>query len=333
MKIVNLIANEFLKRTVSLQLNTWSKDLTHKTIEEILNGIQSDHYKKITLNLRKLLKSDPEKYKAEKLKLNAVTFTASFFQSRKIENIDTYNSLIVIDIDKLNKNSILKVYKHLKTDAYVFSFWKSPSGNGFKGLVPINYHFDISKFDLQEVHKYAFSCLKSYFSDAYDIELDVSGNDIPRLCFLSYDSNLIIKEKINNFMIEEDPQADYIKNSRSKQEDDFPPQSLEKVKYLNDTNRNNSLYRQEVISILRFLKRNKTSITNSYDDWYRVAMAIANTFDMEEGLKIFRSFSELDKEKYNSINCDIFLRKCYKTSKNKISFNTIKYLASKKGYR
>lgn len=323
---------DFLKRTVSLQRNIWSKDLTKRTIEEILLSIKSDQYKQITLNLRKLLKSDPEKYKAEKLKLNAVTFTASFSQRRKIENIDKYNSLIVIDIDNLKKDSIVEVYDYLNTDEYVFSFWKSPSGHGFKGLVPINYNFDIAKFDLPEIHKYSFSCLRSYFSDTYDIELDASGNDIPRLCFLSYDSNLVIKKKLYNFMIEEDLHADYINNSLSKHEDGFASQTNQNFKFENDKSKNNLLYRQEIGSILRFLKRKNTSITNNYNDWYRVAMAIANTFDVDEGLKIFRSFSELDKDKFNPINCDIFLRNCYKTSRNKISFNTIRYLASKKGY-
>ena len=64
----------------------------------------------------------------------------------------------------------------------------------------------------------------------------------------------------------------------------------------NATGKNNKSHRQQIQFIIRFLNKNKSSITKSYEQWTQVGYAIANTFTYEVGEKYFVRFSKLDKK-------------------------------------
>ena len=104
-----------------------------------------------------------EYYDNYKKQLPAVTFSATFNHRRINDNIKTYNDLIVIDIDKLENEQILKTYQYLKNDIYVLAFWRSPSNKGFKGLVSINYEIENKEDNQDFLHKSAFKKLSKPF--------------------------------------------------------------------------------------------------------------------------------------------------------------------------
>ena len=55
----------------------------------------------------------------------------------------------------------------------------SPSGDGLKWIIPI---------DLEEVnHQEYFKAVANYIQSTYGLEVDQSGKDISRACFLPYD--------------------------------------------------------------------------------------------------------------------------------------------------
>ncbi len=85
-------------------------------------------------------------------------------------------------------------------------------------------------------------------------------------------------------------------------------------------------------TIIRYLEKKQLSITYSYEKWYKVAMAIANTFTYDIGERYFLKLSSFDKEKFNSENCKFFLRNCYESRNGSIKFNTIVYYGNEKGY-
>lgn len=58
---------------------------------------------------------------------------------RKADLCKQYNNLMVIDIDKLDDEEMRRVRVCLEQDDYVAAFWISPSGNGWKGLVGLEY--------------------------------------------------------------------------------------------------------------------------------------------------------------------------------------------------
>lgn len=86
-------------------------------------------------------------------------------------------------------------------------------------------------------------------------------------------------------------------------------------------------------AIIKFLNKKNLSITTSYEEWYRVSLAIANTFTHEIGEKYFLKLSSLDNEKYDESNCKNMLLNSYGLQTGEIKFNTIVYFANKLGYQ
>ena len=66
--------------------------------------------------------------------------------------------------------------------------FRSPSGDGLKWVIPI----DICLMD----HKSYFKAVANYLKQTYQLELDVSGKDLARACFLPYDPQVYINPKI-----------------------------------------------------------------------------------------------------------------------------------------
>lgn len=324
---------DILNLKVSFQENTWSNiSSSEPSINNVLNAIQSDKYKHQITDLRTNLEIDNTAYYNDnKKRLPAVTFSATFTANRIKANVKNYNNLIVIDIDKLSTQEMVTCYNQLLNDDYVFSFWRSPSNKGYKGLVHLLYIDIPGDIDLETKHKSAFKKLSTYFQEKYAIELDKSGSDISRLCFLSYDKNLVIKEKAISFQI---TNADI----------NFSPKKVgnhaHKIKstgsrdaLFNPLGRNNQYNRKLISDIIRYLTNKNLSITYSYTQWCKVAMAIANSFTYDTGLKYFLKLCKLDVSKYNETHCVNFLNNCYETKNGSVTFASIIHLANEKGYK
>lgn len=323
--------NDILNTRVSYQANTWSQIASELTIDSILNQIKSDQHKSQIEDLRnKLENGNKEYYDNYKKQLPAITFSATFNIKRTNENLKKYNPIIVIDIDKLDALHLKTTYDNLLGDQYVISFWRSPSNNGFKGLVAIDYKFEDSEIDLDVLHKSAFKKLSEYFLEKYNIELDKSGNDITRLCFLSYDNYLVQKQSFSNFEISKD---DIILSVKSQVRKSIKLNFASNLDALyNPLGKNNQFDRKITTDIIRHLSIKKLSITYKYEEWCKVAMAIANTFTYEIGLNYFLKLSSLDSDKYNEVACTNFLINCYETRKGNATFSSVVYLANQKGY-
>ncbi|WP_445458041.1 BT4734/BF3469 family protein [Flavobacterium sp. HNIBRBA15423] len=317
---------------VSYQENTWSRISTEITVQETLQIIGSDKLKTIVENLRnELKKGNKEYYDNNKKKLPAVTFSATFDKNRKKENLKLYTSLLVIDIDKLSDDEMKRINEILKKDKYVFSFWRSPSNKGFKGLICINYNKPLKNEFVDFQHKVAFKTISDYFLKEYQIELDSSGSDITRLCFLSFDDGIVIKDIFSEFEIEI---SDFEKTTTSNSEKKIVQKfSSNKDALYNSQDRNNPYDRKLMSNIIRFLNNRNCSITDSYEDWCKVAMAIANTFTFDVGKNYFIKLSKRDSAKFNETNCENFLSNCYENRKGEVAFASIVYLANKKGYK
>ena len=184
----------------------------------VLFSIKGGEYKNQILQLRDYLsKGKKELYDKGKRNLPAVIFGASFpiGAKRRSSDFDKYNEIVSIDIDKLNDNELSLIKGRLEADEYICAFWLSPSGKGYKGLVWVDYEIEITPINFEQYHKIAFANLMTYFEDKYGIELDKSGSDIVRLCFYSYDPNLVLKEAIKKFSIQKEAFCD-IKDGRAK---------------------------------------------------------------------------------------------------------------------
>lgn len=323
---------EFKNINLSYQDKAWSSISKEITLNDTLNIINSELLKSKIERLRiELENGNKDYYDSNKKSLPAVTFSATFQENRRKDKLKEYNQILVIDIDKLSNEEMHKVREALKNEPFVFSFWKSPSNKGYKGLIKLSFIEKFDKVNTDFQHKYAFKLISSYFLKNHDIELDKSGSDITRLCFLSYDQNIIIKENAQEFEVENtdipiEPKTKKVNNSTLK----F---ISNKDALYNSLNRNDPYERRLMSNIIRHLNNKNLTITETYEDWYKVAMAIANTFTFDVGKNYFIKLSKRDSNKFNEINCKNFLLSCYENRKGEVSFASIVFLANKNGYK
>ena len=330
-----------LSKKVSYVDKANSKYITKSvSIKEVLESTKNGQLEYQISKLRRFISNGQyDLYDTNKKFLPAVTFCGVFNERRKKDSLVEYNSLIELDIDKLSPDELIKAHEQLSNDSYIFALWYSPSGNGIKGLVSLNYTVDISD-DIDKYHKIAFQQLESYLFEKYEIKLDASGKDTTRLCFYSSDKDLILKDNSIEFNVEiaENEQVTKeLKNTTPKERIYLTNKTVRNISkkdiLFNSKDKNNQFNRYIMHNLIKYLEKRKLSITNSYEDWFRVATAIANTFTYDIGLKYFQRLSRLDTLKYNEIACANMLISVYENKiPEKINFETIIYLAQKQGY-
>lgn len=165
------IRNVFPKKTMKLY--------------EIHNLIIGNEYKKITNKLRRINDAKEKRI----LKANSfdyVTFSGTF-NKRSDKELEKHSSLITIDFDHLP--NIKKVREQLLQDEYFDTemLFTSPSGDGLKWIIRI----DLSVTTHQEY----FKAVSNYIKQKYNIEVDQSGKDISRACFLCHDPNAFLHKR------------------------------------------------------------------------------------------------------------------------------------------
>ena len=320
---------EFLNLYVSYQHNTWAGISKEIRLSEILSEIKNGRYQKEIEDLRFLLDiENHQSFKANKLKLPAVTFCGTFNFNRKKEDLKQYNNLIVIDIDNLSTAELKLTLEKLQNDNHVLSYWISPSNKGIKGLVPIKYAFDVTDLDI--AHKSAFEILTTYFFDKYDILLDQSGSDTTRLCFLSWDNELVININCEPFLIKEHELLSL---------SEYHTKEIRKAKVyntsiknaLNNPNgKNSNLDKRSMKDILIYLTKKGIVITAEYEDRYKIAYAIANTFTYDLGRIYYLTLCKIEVLKYDESKEIQLLEYCYINNAGWIGFNFIEELVKNK---
>jgi len=329
---------DILEKRISYQQYAWGELSGEISIKEVLESIQTEKYFRQVNYLRNLLSEGrQDEYDRDKKKLPGVTFSAAFQEKRKKQSLTEYHQIIVLDIDKLDNNELSRVSKILENDKYVFTSWDSPSKKGKKGLVFLSFEELFEDIDLNTFHKLAFKKVKDYFEVTYDVFLDESGSDTTRLCFYSSDCHLHMKEDLTPFNVPftEVELKTEINNNKAEA---ILKSVSRKDALFNSTNKNKNFHRKSIQSIIRFLNKNKLSITDSYNDWYRVAISLTNTFTYDLAEKYFLELSRMDISKFNNIECQNLLlyffenKKIYLDESDQITYSTIEYFAREKGY-
>ena len=146
---------------------------------------------------------------------------------------------------------------------------------------------------------------------------------------------MLFKSTIIPFPIYEPKDTSFLHKQPSE-----PKKEVIKTQYIslkdvlnNPKGKNNQRDRKTLLNIIKFLKKKNISITSTYENWYRVAYAIAYSFTHDIGEKYFLSLCELDGANHNEIQSKNMLLYCYKNSKGNIKFKTIVFLATNKGFK
>lgn len=327
---------KFDKIIVSYQKNFWG-EIINRPLIDILDEIKGCSHVEVTAALRKHYQSDDGLYTMKKKNLPVATFCANFREDlRKKEGLNQYNSIMIIDIDHIGNIALEKLFELLSKDRYIVALWISPSGNGIKGLVKIDYVFDFTKDDVDVLHYAAFVKISEYFQKTYDVILDKSGNDFTRLCFISHDPHLHQKsnEDSDLFIIKTEDRLDLLKKKPFVPRISKEYASTKIINNLlkNPQGKNNSSDKKMIVNIIKYLKKTNQSITFEYDDWLRVGLSIATSFTFDKGIEYYKELSMLDTGKYNEVNCTNMLKDCYVNNKRLIKFKTIIHLAVQKGF-
>lgn len=149
-------------------------------VTSIFSAIKNGRWEKEVTDIRNYEEKNLKKILKEKLP--AVTFAGVFEDSKKDNNLVHYNHLMVADIDKVTSKQLKSLKDKLKHNPYVLAYFVSPN-YGLKVVIPV---------DAVE-HKHntdSFYCVEKMFKDMYNIQIDKSGKNLARLCFVSYDPEL-----------------------------------------------------------------------------------------------------------------------------------------------
>lgn len=140
-------------------------------VEQIVTEIKEGTYKSQILYLRKSLEQGKmEPYEKAKKSLIAFTPSATFKGGRKIEYLQNYNQLIVLDIDKVEKNKLAEIKQKAIELSTTFVAFISPSNNGLKLFIKVSTN--------QDEHKNTYNIVKEFYEKELKIEIDKSGKDI-----------------------------------------------------------------------------------------------------------------------------------------------------------
>jgi hypothetical protein len=155
------------------------------TIYDIYQLIIGNDYFESTITLRAI--TDLKEARSFKAKyFDYVTFSGTFKTRNDMELIK-HSGLMAIDFDHLN--DLDNVREQLLMDAYFETelLFISPSGDGLKWIIPV---------ELEKVsHQEYFRAVANYVRQTYKLEIDQSGKDISRACFLPNDPRAYINPK------------------------------------------------------------------------------------------------------------------------------------------
>ena len=113
---------------------------------------------------------------------------SGIFTSRSEKDLVTHSGLICLDFDHLK--NLEEVRQWLLNDDYFDTqlLFTSPSGDGLKWIVEI----DLTKAS----HLDYFLGIQNYLKLEYGLDIDPSGKDICRACFLPHDPNCYINPQL-----------------------------------------------------------------------------------------------------------------------------------------
>ena len=152
---------------------------------QVYHLLKGNQFAQCTSTLRSITdKQEARKYKASVF--DYVTFSGTF-SKRNDKSLLRHSGLITIDFDHIGNVPELK--DQLLKDEYFETelLFVSPSGDGLKWVIPI----DLTK---AKHHDY-FKAIANYIKHTYQLEVDQSGKDVSRACFLAEDAGAFINPK------------------------------------------------------------------------------------------------------------------------------------------
>ena len=163
--------------------------IPHKSISllDAYNYIVGDYAKQRTEKLRGI--KEPKQARQYKASTFDYCTFSGMFQTRNDKALISHSGLLCIDFDHLQNVDLLR--NQLLQDEYFETqlLFVSPSGDGIKWIIQISPPVgDLGGFS----HSNYFAAVANYILQTYGVEVDKSGRDISRACFLPHDPQAFI---------------------------------------------------------------------------------------------------------------------------------------------
>lgn len=132
------------------------------------------------------LRAIADKTQAKRFKSNCFDYCcfSGIFTKRNANALVQHSGLMCIDFDHLPDPDDLR--QKLLFDEYFDTqlLFRSPSGDGLKWIIPV----DLSEY----THGDFFDAVAEHILQSYGVQIDKSGSDVSRACFLPYDPHAYI---------------------------------------------------------------------------------------------------------------------------------------------
>lgn len=230
---------------------------------------------------------DPDKKKDLKKGLSYFLFSGTFFK-REAKGLNQHSGLICLDFDHVTQMDSLRL--QLQSDQHIVALFISPSGDGLKVLIPI----EGSK------HKESFLALETYFKENYQLEVDKSGKDVSRACFVSYDDNLYYNPEAKLFTLT----VEHV------DEDTGEVTIVPRAKAPRPYQYNDKFAHLELV--VGRIEEARLDLTTNYEDWMRMAFCMATYGN--SGREYFHRLSAFHSS-YNPKDCDEKFSNALKTTR------------------
>jgi len=205
--------NEEIK--VSFFENVTAKNNVPVSLCEVFAMIQNGHCQGTVAKGRLAIgKEDWKSYDTIKKTLPCFTPSGVFSSGHSKKELEIYNPLVILDIDKVGLNEAAELRKKASEMPTTYAAFVSPSGRGLKILVKTD--------SIKETHESAFEQVSTYYRKALDIPIDKSGKDFSRLCFVPFDPDIYVNDESEIYqiksvtVIEEKAQTTAITNRNDK---------------------------------------------------------------------------------------------------------------------
>jgi VirE N-terminal domain len=172
-------------------------NLGERNLIDVLQEIKSDKYQSEVNSIRYALHKGDEKTADEiKSSLNGFTMSGTYGTSRTKANLKTYSQIIGLDFDHIPVTELDTLVKLINDCKYTFASFISPSGEGIKVFIKINSN--------ATQHTTAYNQVATFYKNLSGYDFDAKCKDITRLCFVSYDPEIYIKEDATIFEVQEE---------------------------------------------------------------------------------------------------------------------------------
>jgi len=113
-----------------------------------------------------------------------VTWSGRFSQ-RTSEKLIEHSGYLCADLDSLGKR-LPEIHEKLRNSLHVLAVFLSPSGDGLKAVFRVP--ADATK------HQGSFRAIEKHIKELTGVQIDKSGKDVSRLCFVSSAPDLYVNE-------------------------------------------------------------------------------------------------------------------------------------------